>query len=531
MQKRTIAFVAMVLVALSLAPGLAAQQAEAEKPLTEKQVYDLLQGGTDAAKVAEMIKARGVDFVLEERIEANLSTLKADLVTQTIKTPSQLEIQLGVAGVTVAVDGEERGETGADGTLIIGELSGGGHVLRISSPDHIGKSTDVFLKPAEEKSISIKLTSAVSAMPGPYGTNVSVAAGTRADAALSKVITATDAAAKIAVLEQVAADFADSPVAVLAYDMLQKNYLSQKSYDQALAAGAELIARDPQNVSARVGQARATLAKGDIDGALGYSEEVARMLEAGKTLAAPEGVAESEWTSERERALRQINAVVPSLQYDLFLVAYRLNPAAARAAALERFVTIFPESPYRVGSYSGLALAYQQQQNQAKMIEWADKALEAKPDEPNMLMLMSDYLSDQNRELERAQELAARLLDLVTVQEGKVRAPGVTDEQWATQKAFYVGIAHTVLGMIQFHHGQLPAAVKEFEAASPSLQSQPFYKARNLYRWGLSLARLGGRSNLKQAQTILNEVIGLNSPFSPPAQDLLAQVNQKLGGG
>lgn len=516
-------------IALTLAPVVAAQS-EAESPLGEQEIYDLLQGGKTGAEVAEWIKMRGIGFVPSEIFETNLATLNADAVLlKTIKMPATLILQVGAAGVTVAVDGEERGATAEDGSLQIEGLEGGSHVFRLSSPDYVGKTIDVFLKPAEERTEPVTLTSAITATPSPYGTNVTVAAGTGADAILAKVYQASDPAEKITLLQQALAKYGETPVALLGNDMLMKLHLSQKNYAEAAAAGAQVLERDPRNVSGHINLGRAALGQGDIEGALTHAEHVSKLMAEGKTLPPPEGVSPDDWKNEGERMLRSLQAELPSLQYDLFLATYKVEPASARSTALERFVTYFPESPYRAGAYSSLALAYQAQGNTQKMMEWAEKTLEVKPDEPSMLMLISDSLSDSNQQLDRAREIANRLLDLVTNQPEKLRTAGLTDEQWASQKMFYDGIAHTTLGMIHLQKKAYNSAIEEFNRAAPGLKSQPFYHARNLFRKAVSYAQMGGRANLNKAVPLLNQVIALNSPFTAPAQTTLQQVQSLLG--
>jgi tetratricopeptide (TPR) repeat protein len=515
---------------LTLAPRVAAQS-ESESPLGEQEIYDLLQkDGKTGAEVAELVKLRGIGFDVSESFEANLAAIDTDpVLLQTIKTPATITLQVGVAGATVAVDGEERGATTADGAFRVEGLEGGSHVFRISSPDHVGKTIDFFLKPAEDRTEPVILTSAIISTPSPYGTNVTVAAGTGADAILAQVYRASDPAEKITLLQQALADYGNTPVGLLGNDMLMKLYLTQKNYSEAAAAGAKVLERDPRNVSAHINLGRATLGQGDMEGALTHAEHVSKLMAEGKTLPPPEGVESDIWSREEERVLKSLQAELPSLQYDLFLATYKLEPASARSAALERFVTYFPESPYRVGAYSSLALAYQAQGNSQKMMEWAEKALEAKPDEPSMLMLVSDSLSDSNQQLDRAREIAARLLDLATNRPEKIRTAGLSDEQWASQKMFYEGIAHTILGMIHLHQKAYNPAIKEFDLATPGLKSQPFYHARNLFRKAFAYAQMGGRGNLNKAVPILTQVIAMNSPFTGPAQQTLQQVQALLG--
>jgi len=68
-------------------------------------------------------------------------------------------------------------------------------------------------------------------------------------------------------------------------------------------------------------------------------------------------------------------------------------------------------------------------------------------------------------------------------------------------------------------------AIDEFTVAGPLLKSQTQLYARNLFRLGYAQAKLG---ELAQAQDTLNEVVGLGTPYTGPAQELLQRVMEGL---
>jgi tetratricopeptide (TPR) repeat protein len=218
----------------------------------------------------------------------------------------------------------------------------------------------------------------------------------------------------------------------------------------------------------------------------------------------------------------------------MLVASAELGDPTRRGGLFERFVTTFPDSPYRGAAYVQLAYAAQQQGNAARAVEWGTKALELNPDEPAMLVLVPDILSESGQNLDTARKLSNHLLELLATSPDKIRPPGLDDAQWDTQKQLWEGVAHSALGQMLMSEETATApagmaktreAVKEFRAASPLLQPDALLYARNQYRLGFALAKVG---DLVPARDALTEVVAMNSPYSPPARDILAKVQQAL---
>ncbi len=516
--------VSVLLLGLAGALGLSAQEGGDQSPLKENEIYRLLQGKVSSQEVADMVRARGIDFEVTPQFEENLRTLKAKPVLfQAVKAPARLEIRANAAGAEVVVDGESRGALPAEGPLVVEDLGAGNHVVRVSSPDYVTKTETMFLKPGETFSLELTLTGAVSAVPEPLGIRVNVQAGTRPDATLRE-IEAADPTQKAQLIQQMIDGSSDSPLALLGYHLLQETNLAEKQYDQALAAGEKLLQRDPQNFSAHALQVRAFLGKGDLEEGLNQAQRLMQLLEQVRTMPAPEGWNPSAWDTEKERAFQEAGRVLPTLDYEMFVATNQ----AGDPAALERFLELFPESAYLKHAFVATTFAYQQQGNTAKMLEWGTRALEADPDQVSVLVVVTDALSEGGQDLERAEQLANQLLSLLTEQPEKARPEGLGDEQWAQQQKLWEGIAHSALGQVFLHQNKGPAAIKEFRTGMPLLKDQPQYYARNLWRLGHTYAGLGGRGNMEQARRVLSELIQFGTAFAPPARELLSKVEAAL---
>ena len=525
-------FIGCVILCLAVVSGTAAVQSD-EEPIGEQELYDLLTvQKVPAAELVEMIKRRGLSFPITPTVEENLTErAKANpIILETIRMPATLTFQLGAGGITVTVGGEERGQSGDDGAFTLDGLPGGTHVVRFTSPDHIGKTEEYFVRPAEVREERVRLLGAIQGAVGPYGTQVSLAAGTGADAAFREVQSLPDPTAKIARLKEVIAQYDSTPAALLGYEQLIALTLDIRDYDAADAASAELQKRDPRNFRAVAGHIRAALGRADVPGATDHAARLAEILSTAKTMAVPEGLDESEWELGRQAFARRGEAEVQAIQYELFTAAFR-QPPAVKTQVLARFVEYFPESIYRKSAMSSVAIAYQEQGNAAKATEWAEKTLAIDPDNINMLMVAGDVLSNTGESPEKAGQMLQHLLELMTdpVESERVRPAGYSDEQWAGQKMLYEGVARSGIGQIARVRGNVQSAIGHFEAAAPLLKQQPFYYARNQYRWASMLASIGQQANLEKAARLLGEIIPMNTPFSPFAQGLLDQINAKLG--
>lgn len=528
----------LLLLVCFLSAASAAQ--EAAKPMSEAELVQLVQAKTPAEQVVAQIRARGIAFKPSPQLEATLTTLKAKPeIWQALTAPASVELQANVAGAEVVVDREKRGALPPQGPLVLSDLAAGPHVIRVQAEGYVADSTEVFLKPGERRPLRMELKESVAAVPGPLGIRVNVQAGTAEDAALAEMEFVKETDARVTALQKFIEGHQSSPVALLAYAQLQDTYLSAKRYDESLAAGEELLRRDPRNFAARLREVYAYIGKGELEKAFDVTAQALKVVEEARTAAAPEGTPTESWESEKARLLENVQGDLSSLTYNLFLAISEVSDAARQVPLLERFNELFPQSPYRRQSYVLLALACQKLGNAEKMLAWADEALKADPDQPSMLILVADVLSERRLSSQaaptaedlkgyaHARELANHLLDLLANQPDKVRPPGLSDEQWQPLQQSWEGIAHGALGQVLMQEEKTAEAIKEFQAAVPLLKGQTVLYARNLYRLGFAYAKLG---DLRQARDVLTEGAALDTPYRQPIRDLLGKVQAKLGG-
>lgn len=526
---------APLILAVLLAVGAAAQDPAVEKPMSEPEFIQLVNAKAPVDDIIAAVRGRGISFRLSAELEGGLRKLKHESLIAVLKEPARVELHTNALGGKVAVDGEEQGALSAQGQASLTGLAPGDHVLRVRGEGYVDETLTVFVKPGETRRLEVTLRPAVTSTPGPLGSRVSVQAGTAADAALTELEFIKDTPTRAAKLQQMVERFGDNPVLLLAYASSQEAYLEAGQYNQAIAAGEEILRRDPQNFSARVRQAHAYAGTGELEKGLEVAAQARALMDAVAAAPAPDGMGADAWESEKQGLLERAKAQWGNLSYAVFVAATQVTDPARKAALLELFVRIFPESIYRQAAHLQLALAAQQLGDADRMVGAADRGLALNPNDGVLMALLADVLSERGQNLGRARELATRLLDLLKNDSAKVRPEGLGDEQWAPLAQLWEGTAHSILGQVLMHEetaqavagmGKTRQAIEEFKAAAPLLKGETQSYARNMFRLGFAYAKIG---QLPQARDALTEVMGLETPYRQVAGPVLEQVKRKLG--
>jgi tetratricopeptide (TPR) repeat protein len=346
------------------------------------------------------------------------------------------------------------------------------------------------------------------------GKFVSVAANSDADHALTEINAATDPAQKLALIDKFAA-IAQGDMVIVADDQYVNYYIGAKNYDKALEYGDKLFALDPDNFSNAVNMVRAAQGKGDVNRMFSYGEKSAQILQRYKEQAAPEGMKQETWDSQKAQTLRDVHETVVYVEQLLVDAAYRTADAAKRAALLVRFAQLFPESPFANQALGVAAASYRQTQNTAKMLSVANDLLAKDPDNLGMLLLLADYYSEKDEQLDKAEAYAKKSVSLL---ETAKKPDGVTDEQWKQQSALQKGLALSALGQVNIEKKNNAQAVDNFKAAAPLLKSDEGSYARNQYRLGFALLNL---KRVPEAKAAFTDAASVNSPYKALAQEKL----------
>lgn len=351
------------------------------------------------------------------------------------------------------------------------------------------------------------------------GKTVAVAAGTDEDRALAAIYAAPDGPDKVALLDKFMTDYAKGDFELLGNQLYMQTYLAQKNYPKVFEYGEKVLALDPQDLAAASAMARAAIETNDTERLYSTGEKVPAIISAYKAKPAPQGTSTDQWKTTQETALTNAQGDVGYIQYSMIQAAYKTQDNAARAALFERYVAAFPDSPYSGTARDQIAISYQQAQNTPKMIDSAQKALDADPNDVSMLILLSDYWSDNGQQVDKAAVDAQKALEVL--QQAK-KPDGVSDDDWQKQVTLEKGIAYSSLGEVSVVKGRNAAAIDAFKQAKPLLKASDFYYGRNLYRLGFTLAKM---QRLPEARVVLTEAVSVNSPYKSRAKETLDKIS------
>jgi hypothetical protein len=356
------------------------------------------------------------------------------------------------------------------------------------------------------------------------GKSVSVSAGTPEDKALTEIYAAPDGPEKVALLDKFMADFGKGDMELLADQLYVQTYLAQKNYAKVYEFAAKELAVDPTNVSAAVAMVHAAEEQGDLKKLYDAGDKVAEIVAQYKNAPAPEGTAPDQWARQKTTNLANVQGDVGYVEYALVNAAYKTTDPAARAALFERYVTMFPDSPYTPTVREQTAIAYQQAQQIPKMLDTAQRILVTDPNNISMLLLLSDYWTENGQQLDKAAEYAQQALD----QLAQAKKPdNLSDDQWQAQVSVEKGLAYSAIGETNVNKGRNQPAVDAFKQASPLLKSNTVLYARNLYRLGFTLAKM---ERIPEARTVLTEAVSINSPYKSKAQETLNKIGGPVSG-
>lgn len=165
-------------------------------------------------------------------------------------------------------------------------------------------------------------------------------------------------------------------------------------------------------------------------------------------------------------------------EYKAYVALVQMTDPAAMEKAADEFVAKYPDSELKAAVYQRAMVAYQGTGNDDKTMELGRKALSYNPDDPGVLVALSDMIAQRTREtdLDRDERLAEAVKmaqhSLETV--GDYPAPqGMPPEQVAAVKSQMRGAAYAVIGIANFTQKKYPDAEAAFKQALDITKADP----------------------------------------------------------
>ena len=148
-------------------------------------------------------------------------------------------------------------------------------------------------------------------------------------------------------------------------------------------------------------------------------------------------------------------------EYNAYVGAVQQQDPTAKISGLEAFLTQYPNSVMKEDALDLLMATYQQANNQAKVVETANKILAANPDNVKALVLLA-YYDRAGQKWADAKQHAERGLQALPKW---TKPEGVSDADFEKQKTQFSGLLSSVAGLSALQLKDYPAAQKGLRAA------------------------------------------------------------------
>ena len=363
----------------------------------------------------------------------------------------------------------------------------------------------------------------LSLLPCALAKRVMVMAGSPEDKAIQQIINEKEVSRRLPLIAKFAADFAAKPdMVVYAEQLYQDAYLESGDYDKSLEYGERALAADPTDMDVVMKLVRAARQKPDPARLFRYVTQFAEWYN-GLETARPADRDETSWREFVTRTRAEYQEDFGRLEYVLLDLIPRETRPQERLQILDRFSKAFPKSSYASNVYQYYAYTYQQLDDTAKLMEYADKVLAVDPQNFAMPLLVAQVLSEQGKDLERATALATKALELAEKAQPPANAPA---EEWQKSRHASLGLAHGILGFIHLRQNHNPQAISELKTAVPLVRSDPALLSTVLYRLGFVQAK--NLKMLEEARATLSECSNVAGPFQQAARDLVAKIDARL---
>jgi tetratricopeptide (TPR) repeat protein len=358
--------------------------------------------------------------------------------------------------------------------------------------------------------------------------NYSIVIGSPEDTLMLAVNGTDDPNAKVAALQKFTQEQQKSTYLHCAEQLLTKNYVALKQYDQAIAAGQKAMAAGYLDVSFLENLLQAYMGSGK-----GGNEAFEIIMKAPAEIKAEMAVAKSSTESDAQYEAAKKAAAKRAQDNTQFMVYafFRLLPGVTDPnqviKVLDQFTQAYPGAAQKQAGQLNYryAVAYTQINQVEKADEYAEKAIAADPNNVEALNLVAyDYALRRRTNQAKAAEYAKKVLTVIPTRQ---KPQGLADEAFKAQQDTQEGMAHLVLGFLALqktgasHH--TGGAIKELKQASELLGAIPELQGEAYYFLGYSY-EADYPPQHRAAMAALDHAVKIKNSMQGQARALLAKI-------
>ena len=279
---------------------------------------------------------------------------------------------------------------------------------------------------------------------------------------LEKIQAESDLSKRMVMLELFPELFPGSSATESVWSELQARYLQAGKLEQALAAGSNVLIRDPDSLeTACVNWRVAADMKNPALTAI-WMKQAGQIAE--RTLKTPHPEM-SKSTIDCGNSARQAN------EADAYKEAVTTPNPADRLKLMEAFLKDHPQTQHADDIEIAVFVTYREQGDAAKALAAAEKLVTHNDTREDAMLLVAESYFKSGRDSNTVLSLSKKAIDRLT----KAPKPeGMSDADWARNKTTELTQANYMIGSVNFQAEKWEAADQAFRAALPNLTDSRF---------------------------------------------------------
>jgi hypothetical protein len=330
---------------------------------------------------------------------------------------------------------------------------------------------------------------------------------------LQAIGTESDAAKKLALMEQFVAQHPKHEATGWVLTQMQLASVKAGNHDKAMEAGEKLLAIDATDIEAAYANLKAAEAKKDSDAILRWSATTAEIAK--KVPSLPKR--EDQTAEEHKHALDFASQVIKYTEYSIYAAALQENDPAKIVKLAEGLEQRNPQSEYIPQLMPKFAMAARQANALPAALAFGDRALARGQAHEDLLLLMAD----QSMQQKNADKVATYSTKIVELMSSKPKPEGVSDGDWEKKKNTSLGLAHWMAGITAAGQSRWGQVDKSLRAALPYIKDNDQLLAPALFHLGLANYNMGkgkSRQQMADALAFMKQCAAIKSNYQAQAQ-------------
>ncbi|HZQ20573.1 MAG TPA: hypothetical protein VFA90_17920 [Terriglobales bacterium] len=351
---------------------------------------------------------------------------------------------------------------------------------------------------------------------------ITIPAGTPEDKDLNAINGEQDAQKKVSMYQDFLQKYASNPAAV-AYANWQLSQFYQGAGDLQKAAdyGEKALAGSPHNLDILTSQIAIAQQLKDNARVFKYCVLGGQTYNSIDKQPKPSDISDQQFTDLIASQKDTNKNSYEFFEDTAFNVIAAENDAKTRMDDIDTFTTAFPKSKMdeQVTQYAMLSLS--QLKDNQRLMQYADKALAANPNNLPALILLANYYVDSSE--------AGALPKAISYAQRAIVAAKADDPAADKTQKISAGAAHAVMGRAYAKQEKTIPSIGELKSAVALLKGQDEQQyAIAAYFLGWDYAKL---RKLTEARAVLTDAAAIPGPMQQPVKDLLTKVNTARAAG